>query len=68
MCHCFFHTPTSYVEDHGSHMATPGVQCIDHAMSEDSATMEAIGYIKCMVKTELRDYNYNNMKKLDEEN
>ena len=30
--------------------------------------MEAIGYIKCMVKTELRDYNYSNMKKLDEEN
>lgn len=64
----FFHTLTSYVEDHGSRMAIPGVQCIDHAMSEDTAAMEAIGYIKCMVKTELRDYNYSKMKKLDEEN
>uniref|UniRef100_A0A8R7UUM2 Uncharacterized protein n=1 Tax=Triticum urartu TaxID=4572 RepID=A0A8R7UUM2_TRIUA len=53
----FFHTPTSYVEDHGSRMAIPGVQCIDHAMSEDTTAMEAIVYIKCMVNTELRDYN-----------
>lgn len=48
----FFHTPTSYVEDHGSRMAISGVQCINHAMSEDTAAMEETGYIKCMVKTQ----------------
>lgn len=60
--------PHQYVEDHGSRMAIPGVWCVNHAMSEDTAAMEAIGYIKCMAKTEIRDYNYSTMKKLNEEN
>lgn len=50
----FFHMPASYVEDDGSHMAIPGIQCFDHAMSEDTAAMEASGYIKCIAKTEIR--------------
>ena len=49
-------------------MAIPGIQSINYAMSEDTTAMEAIGYIKHMVKTEIRDYNYSIMKKLKEEN
>lgn len=64
----FFHTPASYVRGNSDCMAIPGVQSINHAMSEDIAAMEAIGYIKCIVKTETRDYNYSTMKKLKEEN
>ncbi|XP_044347293.1 formin-like protein [Triticum aestivum] len=63
-----FHTPTSYVGNDRNRMAIPEVQFVDHSMSEDSAAMEAIGYIKCTVKTEIRDYNYSTMKKLEEEN
>ncbi|XBH87830.1 hypothetical protein VPH35_075215 [Triticum aestivum] len=63
-----FHTPTSYVGNDRYRMVIPGVQSVDHSMSEDSAAMEAIGYIKCTVKTEIRDYNYSTMKKLEEEN
>ncbi|KAM3191089.1 hypothetical protein ACQJBY_068806 [Aegilops geniculata] len=63
-----FHTPTSYVGNDRNRMVIPGVQSVDHSMSEDSAAMEAIGYIKCTVKTEIREYNYSTMKKLEEEN
>ncbi|XP_044375072.1 uncharacterized protein [Triticum aestivum] len=58
-----FYRTTSYVGND-----IPGVQFVDQSMPEDSAAMEAIGYIKCTVKTEITDYNYSTMKKLEEEN
>jgi hypothetical protein len=64
----FFHTPASNVGDNSSRMAIPGVQSVKYAMSEDTAAMEAIGYIKCILKTEIRDYNYSTMKMLKKEN
>ena len=64
----FFHTPRSYLGNDDNRMAIPGIQSINYAMSKDTASMEAIGYIKRMVKTEIRDYNYSAMKKLKEEN
>ncbi|KAI4992553.1 hypothetical protein ZWY2020_057608 [Hordeum vulgare] len=49
-------------------MTIPGVQCVNYAMSQDTTAMEAMGYIKCLVKTEIRYYNYITMKMLKEEN
>lgn len=45
-------------------MAIPGVQSVHKTMSEDTAAMEAKGFMKRAVKTEIRDYNYSNMEKL----
>ena len=64
----FFHTPGSYLGNDDNRMAIPGIQSINYEMSENTVAMEAIGYIKRMVKTEIRDYNYSAMNKLKEEN
>jgi len=52
------------VQNNDGHVAISGVQSLQYNMSEDTDAMEAIGYIRWTVQTEVRDYNYSSVQKL----